>query len=210
MPPPPGVNLKADSLAGGFRARRPTRVKTQSMSTLLLTPSRLPRSPQPARPSRAAGPPARHRAGAGGGALPACWRASRRRPAPLEIIALCHPMDYVEAIRDATPAEGLVRLDADTSMSPGSFEAALARRRRRHARGRRGDEPEGGQRLRRHASARPSRRDGAADGLLPVQQRRDRGALRAGPLRASSARRSSISTCITATARRIFSGPTRA
>jgi len=45
--------------------------------------------------------------------------------APLETIALCHPMDYVEAIRDATPAEGMVRLDADTSMSPGSYEAAL-------------------------------------------------------------------------------------
>jgi acetoin utilization deacetylase AcuC-like enzyme len=45
--------------------------------------------------------------------------------APLEIIALCHPMDYIEEIRDATPREGLVRLDADTSMSPGSFEAAL-------------------------------------------------------------------------------------
>jgi acetoin utilization deacetylase AcuC-like enzyme len=44
---------------------------------------------------------------------------------PLDVIALCHPMDYVEAIRDASPAEGLVRLDADTSMSPGSFEAAL-------------------------------------------------------------------------------------
>ena len=46
-------------------------------------------------------------------------------PAPLEVIALAHPMEYVEAIRDASPAEGLVRLDADTSMSPGSFEAAL-------------------------------------------------------------------------------------
>ena len=45
--------------------------------------------------------------------------------APLDIIALCHPTDYVEAIRDASPAEGLVRLDADTAMSPGSFEAAL-------------------------------------------------------------------------------------
>jgi acetoin utilization deacetylase AcuC-like enzyme len=45
--------------------------------------------------------------------------------APLEIVALCHPMDYVEAIRNASPAEGIVRLDADTSMSPGSYEAAL-------------------------------------------------------------------------------------
>ena len=45
--------------------------------------------------------------------------------APLEIIALCHPMDYITQIREATPKQGLVRLDADTSMSPGSFEAAL-------------------------------------------------------------------------------------
>ncbi len=45
--------------------------------------------------------------------------------AALETIALCHPMDYVNAIRDATPKTGLARLDADTSMSPGSFEAAL-------------------------------------------------------------------------------------
>ena len=45
--------------------------------------------------------------------------------APFEIIALCHPMDYITQVRDATPREGMVRLDADTSMSPGSFEAAL-------------------------------------------------------------------------------------
>ena len=43
----------------------------------------------------------------------------------LETIALCHPMDYVEGIREATPANGLAHLDADTSLSPGSFEAAL-------------------------------------------------------------------------------------
>jgi acetoin utilization deacetylase AcuC-like enzyme len=45
--------------------------------------------------------------------------------ASLDTIALCHPMDYVTAIRDAAPKEGIVGLDADTSMSPGSFEAAL-------------------------------------------------------------------------------------
>ncbi len=45
--------------------------------------------------------------------------------APLEVVALVHPMDYIEAIRDAAPKEGLVHIDADTSMSPGSFEAAL-------------------------------------------------------------------------------------
>jgi acetoin utilization deacetylase AcuC-like enzyme len=45
--------------------------------------------------------------------------------ASLEQIALCHPMEYVEEIREASPKEGLIHLDADTSMSPGSFEAAL-------------------------------------------------------------------------------------
>jgi acetoin utilization deacetylase AcuC-like enzyme len=45
--------------------------------------------------------------------------------ADLETVALCHPMDYIVEIRNAVPKEGLVQLDADTSMSPGSFEAAL-------------------------------------------------------------------------------------
>ena len=45
--------------------------------------------------------------------------------ANLDTIALCHPMDYVTAVQDASPQQGLVQIDADTSMSPGSFEAAL-------------------------------------------------------------------------------------
>jgi acetoin utilization deacetylase AcuC-like enzyme len=45
--------------------------------------------------------------------------------AALETVALCHPMDYIVEIRDATPKAGLVRLDADTAISSGSFEAAL-------------------------------------------------------------------------------------
>jgi acetoin utilization deacetylase AcuC-like enzyme len=45
--------------------------------------------------------------------------------ATLDLVALCHPGDYVDEIRKANPTEGLVRLDADTSMSPGTFEAAL-------------------------------------------------------------------------------------
>jgi acetoin utilization deacetylase AcuC-like enzyme len=51
-----------------------------------------------------------------------------REQAPLgtkEQIALCHPMDYIDGIESASPDAGLVRLDADTSMSPGSYEAAL-------------------------------------------------------------------------------------
>jgi len=56
------------------------------------------------------------------------FQALAREKAPLgewDTIALCHPMDYIEAIKDAAPDEGMVRLDADTSMSPGSYEAAL-------------------------------------------------------------------------------------
>src|SRR6266478_5286397 len=45
--------------------------------------------------------------------------------ADFETIARCHPIEYVTTIRDATPQQGLVALDPDTSMSPGSFEAAL-------------------------------------------------------------------------------------
>jgi acetoin utilization deacetylase AcuC-like enzyme len=51
-----------------------------------------------------------------------------RAQAPMadaDTVALCHPMDYVDAIRDASPDEGLIGLDADTVMSSGSFEAAL-------------------------------------------------------------------------------------
>ena len=46
--------------------------------------------------------------------------------ADLETAALCHPMDYIVEIKNAVPKEGLVQLDADTSMSPGTFEAALS------------------------------------------------------------------------------------
>jgi acetoin utilization deacetylase AcuC-like enzyme len=45
--------------------------------------------------------------------------------AELEQIALCHPMDYIQGIRDATPKQGIVHLDADTTLSPGSYQAAL-------------------------------------------------------------------------------------
>jgi acetoin utilization deacetylase AcuC-like enzyme len=45
--------------------------------------------------------------------------------AALTAIARVHPQDYIEAIRAAAPKQGLAALDADTSMCPGSFEAAL-------------------------------------------------------------------------------------
>ncbi|HEY4406110.1 MAG TPA: histone deacetylase family protein [Xanthobacteraceae bacterium] len=51
-----------------------------------------------------------------------------RMEAPLasfDTIALCHPLYYITELEAASPKEGLVRLDADTTMSAGSFEAAL-------------------------------------------------------------------------------------
>jgi acetoin utilization deacetylase AcuC-like enzyme len=38
---------------------------------------------------------------------------------------LCHPERYVEAIRGAVPSEGMARIDMDTTVSPGSWEAAM-------------------------------------------------------------------------------------
>ncbi len=45
--------------------------------------------------------------------------------AAIDRIALCHTPDYIEAIREASPTDGMVQLDSDTSMSPGTYEAAL-------------------------------------------------------------------------------------
>ena len=45
--------------------------------------------------------------------------------AEISAIARVHPLDYIEAIGAATPSQGLTAIDPDTSMSPGSFEAAL-------------------------------------------------------------------------------------
>ena len=45
--------------------------------------------------------------------------------AEISAIARVHPLDYIEAIRAATPTQGLTAIDQDTSMSPGTFEAAL-------------------------------------------------------------------------------------
>ena len=67
--------------------------------------------------------------------LRAIWRALEdepfaglvRRPARLadeSVLATAHDPEYVAAIRDAVPAEGLVLLDADTALSPKSFIAA--------------------------------------------------------------------------------------
>ena len=45
--------------------------------------------------------------------------------ATLDLITLCHPAAFVEQIQHASPAQGFAHLDADTAMSPGTFEAVL-------------------------------------------------------------------------------------
>lgn len=45
--------------------------------------------------------------------------------APLETVLLAHDEPYAEALEHARPREGSVRIDADTVMSPGTWEAAL-------------------------------------------------------------------------------------
>ncbi len=142
------------------------------MTTLLITHpaclDHLTPPGHPERPDRLRAIDARARAGA----LPDARARARRRPRRSRPSRSAIRWTTSTAIRDATPKQGLVRLDADTSMSPGSFEAALrAVGGAVHA----VDEvigKQGRQCLRRHAPARPPRRDRAADGLLPVQQRR--------------------------------------
>ncbi len=51
-----------------------------------------------------------------------------RKEAPLAEIAdieRAHPGEYIDAIREAVPEEGLVRVDGDTVLSPKSWDAAL-------------------------------------------------------------------------------------
>ncbi|MCP8939071.1 histone deacetylase family protein [Alsobacter sp. SYSU M60028] len=40
-------------------------------------------------------------------------------------LLLAHPEHYVKALEDAAPEEGMLQLDNDTTMSPGTLEAAL-------------------------------------------------------------------------------------
>ncbi len=51
-----------------------------------------------------------------------------RHEAPLATtgqLETVHPRDYIEAIGRAAPSKGLIHLDPDTAMSPGTWEAAL-------------------------------------------------------------------------------------
>ena len=42
-----------------------------------------------------------------------------------DTVSLAHPRDYVDAITEASPENGLVQIDSDTVMSPGTLEAVL-------------------------------------------------------------------------------------
>jgi len=43
----------------------------------------------------------------------------------LDAVTLCHGEHYVDELRHIAPSDGLVFIDGDTSMSPGTWEAAL-------------------------------------------------------------------------------------
>lgn len=43
----------------------------------------------------------------------------------LDLVTLCHPREFTEAVIAASPASGLVQFDADTLMSPGTVDAVL-------------------------------------------------------------------------------------
>lgn len=47
------------------------------------------------------------------------------RMADVEMILLCHPLSHLEAMRHYSPSESMIRIDADTTMSPMTLEAAL-------------------------------------------------------------------------------------
>jgi len=54
--------------------------------------------------------------------------ALRREAAPLAeetTLRMCHPQHHIDRIKGAVPQQGWGKLDADTFVSPGSFQAAL-------------------------------------------------------------------------------------
>ncbi|WP_417685209.1 histone deacetylase family protein [Roseibium sp.] len=56
------------------------------------------------------------------------FQALEREAAPIgrrEDIARAHPMSYIDMLHNLAPDEGLARIDADTTLSPGSWEAIL-------------------------------------------------------------------------------------
>jgi acetoin utilization deacetylase AcuC-like enzyme len=93
------------------------------MSTLLLShPAALDHQTPPAIPS------APTASGRLTGARGRAFRGLVREPAPLGTAAmaeLAHPAAYVKAIEEVAPRDGMIAIDADTTMSPGTLEAVL-------------------------------------------------------------------------------------
>ena len=121
-------------------------------------------------------------------------------PATVEQIERCHTPEHVARIRAIDGRDVARRRHARL----GDELRGGAARRGRRDRGRRA------RRLRARPASRPSRARRPRDGLLPLQQRRDRGPVRRRPSTGSSASRSSTGTSTTATGRRTSSGTTRA
>ena len=111
----------------------------------------------------------------------AAGRARRHLPASIRA-------RFVERLLDAVPRIGPCRDRRRHDPVARLGRGGVARRRRRRRRGRCGRRRRGRQRVLRGASARPPCRARPGDGLLPVQQCRDRraaGARGARPRRAS-------------------------
>src|SRR3954467_9632215 len=105
-------------------AERVPRAERPSMSTLFLShPAALDHQTPPGHPER----PDRIRA------IDRALADERfaglvRAPAPLGTAAmaeLAHPAAYVKAIEEGAPRDGMIAIDADTTMSPGTLEAVL-------------------------------------------------------------------------------------
>lgn len=56
------------------------------------------------------------------------FQSLERDIAPMGTVAdivRAHPMSYIDMVHNSAPTEGLIRIDADTTMSPGTWEAAM-------------------------------------------------------------------------------------
>jgi acetoin utilization deacetylase AcuC-like enzyme len=56
------------------------------------------------------------------------FAALQRGEAPegsLDVVGLCHDAHYIDELRHIAPTNGLIYLDGDTSMSPGTWEAVM-------------------------------------------------------------------------------------
>ena len=88
----------------------------------------------------------------------------------LDQVTLCHNEHYVGELRHIAPTGGMIYIDGDTSMSPGTWEAVMRGVGGAVAATDAVDVGRASKRLRRGAPARPSCRDQQADGFLLLRQ----------------------------------------